>query len=69
MHDACAGATSTWSDRILTVRFSKTEAGERVIPLNTDAMAAILELFKRAALKLSTWVGSSKLLTGFRRTI
>lgn len=27
---------------------SKTEAGERMIPLNADAMAAIHELFKRA---------------------
>ncbi len=35
-------------DRMLTVRRSKTEAGERVIPLNSDAMAAILELYKRA---------------------
>jgi integrase len=34
-------------DRMLTVRRSKTEAGERVIPLNSDAMAAILELYKR----------------------
>jgi integrase len=33
---------------MLTVRRSKTEAGERVIPLNRDAMAAILELYKRA---------------------
>jgi integrase len=35
-------------DGMLTVRRSKTEAGERVIPLNNDAMAAILELYKRA---------------------
>jgi integrase len=35
-------------DRMLAVRKSKTEAGERVIPLNSDAMAAILELYKRA---------------------
>src|SRR4029077_14322355 len=35
-------------DRALTVWRSKTEAGERVIPLNSDAMAAILELYKRA---------------------
>jgi len=35
-------------DRALTVWRSKTEAGERVIPLNNDAMAAILELYKRA---------------------
>jgi integrase len=35
-------------DRMLTVRRSKTDAGERVIPLNIEAMAAILELYKRA---------------------
>jgi integrase len=35
-------------DRALTVWRSKTEAGERVIPLNNDAMASILELYKRA---------------------
>jgi hypothetical protein len=33
---------------MLTVRRSKTEAGERVIPLNKEAMTAILELYKRA---------------------
>jgi integrase len=32
----------------LTVRRSKTTAGERVIPLNADAWAAILELWERA---------------------
>ena len=32
----------------LTIERSKTEAGERVIPLNRDAMAAVLELYKRA---------------------
>jgi integrase len=31
-------------DKTLTIRHSKTEAGERVITLNADAMAAILEL-------------------------
>ena len=35
-------------DRTLTIRHSKTEAGERVITLNADAMAAILELRERA---------------------
>jgi integrase len=35
-------------DQMLTVRRSKTDAGERVIPLNNEAMAAILELYKRA---------------------
>ncbi len=32
----------------LNIQRSKTEAGERVIPLNDDAMAATLELYKRA---------------------
>ena len=35
-------------DRVLTVWRSKTEAGERVIPLNDQAMAVMLELYKRA---------------------
>ncbi len=35
-------------DRTLTVRHSKTEAGERVIPLNANVWAAILELRERA---------------------
>jgi|SRR5579862_672636 len=35
-------------DRTLTVRHSKTEAGERVITLNADALAAFLELRERA---------------------
>jgi len=35
-------------DRTLTVRHSKTRAGERAIPLNADALAAILELRERA---------------------
>jgi integrase len=35
-------------DRTLTIRHSKTEAGERVITLNADALAAILELRERA---------------------
>ncbi len=34
-------------DHMLTVRRSKTDAGERVIPLNADALAAILELYRR----------------------
>ena len=34
--------------RLLTVRKSKTEAGERVIPLNADAWATILELYRRS---------------------
>ena len=35
-------------ERTLTVRHSKTAAGERVIPLNADAMAAVWELWERA---------------------
>jgi integrase len=35
-------------DRTLTVRRSKTEGGERVIPLNASVWAAILELRERA---------------------
>lgn len=35
-------------DRTLTIRHSKTEAGERVIPLNPDAFATTLELRERA---------------------
>jgi integrase len=34
--------------RSLTVKKSKTEAGERVIPLNADAWEVILELYKRS---------------------
>jgi integrase len=37
-------------ERTLTIRRSKTEAGERVLPLNGDAWAAILELRDRAKL-------------------
>jgi integrase len=39
-----------FAERILTIRHSKTEAGERVIPLNTYGWAAVLELRKRAKL-------------------
>jgi integrase len=35
-------------ERTLTIRKSKTEAGERVIPLNADAWNAILPLYRRA---------------------
>jgi integrase len=34
--------------RSLTVKKSKTEAGERVIPLNADAWTVILELYRRS---------------------
>lgn len=37
-------------EKVLTVRRSKTEAGERVIPSNEDAWAAVLELRERAKL-------------------
>jgi len=42
-----------WSDvnlmgKLLTIRKSKTDAGERVIPLNNAALAAVLELRERA---------------------
>lgn len=35
-------------ERTLTVRRSKTEAGERVLPMNGDAWIAILELRERS---------------------
>ena len=35
-------------EKALTIRKSKTEAGERVIPLNTDAWNTILLLYRRA---------------------
>ncbi len=35
-------------DRTITVRRSKTEAGERVIPLNADAYCAVLSLYRRS---------------------
>lgn len=35
-------------ERTLAIRKSKTEAGERVIPLNTDAWNAVLSLYRRA---------------------
>ena len=35
-------------EKTLTIRKSKTEAGERVIPLNTDAWNTILLLYRRA---------------------
>jgi len=35
-------------EKTLTVRKSKTEAGERVIPLNADAWNAVLSLYRRA---------------------
>jgi len=52
---ACEIRNLRWQDldfleRILTVQRSKTEAGERVIPLNADAWTAIRELWERAQL-------------------
>ncbi len=35
-------------DTLLTIRRSKTDAGERVIPLNREALGAIKELYQRA---------------------
>jgi integrase len=39
-------------ERTITVSRSKTEAGERAIPLNADALAAVFELRERAKLLL-----------------
>jgi integrase len=36
------------TDHVLTIKQSKTAAGERVIPLNADAMEAVMELRDRA---------------------
>jgi integrase len=52
---ACEIRGLQWHDvdfmeRTLTVRRSKTEAGERVLPLNGDAWEAILELRERSKL-------------------
>jgi integrase len=62
---ACEIRALQWQDldfieRTLRVRHSKTEAGERLIPLNADAWAAVLELRERAKLLFggasnSTW--------------
>ena len=46
-------------EKTLTVRRSKTEAGERVIPLNEDAWAAVLELRERAKLLSGSQTHSS----------
>src|SRR5439155_3283421 len=35
-------------ERTLTIRKSKTEAGERIIPLNADSWNAVLSLYRRA---------------------
>jgi integrase len=35
-------------ERILTIRRSKTEAGQRAIPMNEDALSAMLCLLRRA---------------------
>jgi len=52
---ACEIRGLQWCDvdlieRTITVRRSKTEAGDRMIPLNDDALAAIMELRERAKL-------------------
>jgi hypothetical protein len=47
---AYAGATVDLIDQTLTVRrdTKKTDAGERIISLNANAVAAIVELYRRA---------------------
>ena len=50
---SCEIRSMCWCDvdfieRTLTVRRSKTEAGERIIPLNVDAWTVLLELWERA---------------------
>ena len=37
-------------DRTLTIRRSKTDAGERIIPLNANVWAAVIKLRERAKL-------------------
>jgi integrase len=49
---ACEIRTLQWQDidskeRVITIRKSKTEAGQRLIPLNRAAWRAILELGER----------------------
>jgi len=44
----------SFPDCTITVRRSKTEAGERIIPLNSVALDIILELYKRAQLLNAT---------------
>ncbi len=56
---ACELKGLRWRDidfleHTLTVRHSKTEAGERVIPLNADAWPVVLELRDRAKLMFGT---------------
>jgi hypothetical protein len=40
--------------RTVVIRRAKTEAGDRIIPLNQDAMAVVLRLRERAQLLLGT---------------
>jgi integrase len=59
---ACEIRGLQWRDidligRTLTIRHSKTEAGERIIPLNTNGWAAVLELRKRANIMFGTELG------------
>ncbi len=56
---ACEIRGLQWRDndfieRTLTVRVSKTAGGERVIPLNANAWAAVLELRQRAKMLFGT---------------
>jgi integrase len=51
---ACEIKALRWYDvdflaRTVTIRKSKTEAGQRVIPLNEDALSAMRELYRRAS--------------------
>ena len=61
---ACEIRGLQWRDvdlmeRTLTVRRSKTEAGERVLPLNADAWTVILELRERSKLLFGVEPNSS----------
>jgi len=51
---ACEIKALRWHDvdllsKTITVRKSKTSAGQRVIPINTDALTALRELYSRAS--------------------
>jgi len=51
---ACEIKALKWYDvdflaRTVTIRRSKTEAGQRVIPLNNNALSAMRELYCRAS--------------------
>ena len=46
-----------FTEQTVTIRQSKTAAGHRVIPLNTDARTAVLELWHRAKANSQMWPG------------